>query len=267
MSARILVVLLLSMLFTACVARGGVYHQVLPGQTLYSISRSYNVDESYLARINGIDDPTRLQPGQQLYIPGADQVRRVPVTVPSSTTPTPTPTPTPNATPSTPVANARSLKPSTGTPVTIPVSPQSPAIVMAPAKEHSVPPPHVADKFIWPLKGKLVRRFGSKDHGALCKGLEISAAQGTPVVSAAAGKVIYSGDGISGYGNLIIVRHDDSFFTVYGFNRENLVSSGAFVSKGQQIARVGVPPKGGSARLYFEIRYGKKPVDPIFYLP
>jgi lipoprotein NlpD len=87
------------------------------------------------------------------------------------------------------------------------------------------------------------------------------------VVSAAAGRVIYSGNGIRGYGNLIILKHDDSFYTIYGFNAKNLVESGSFVSKGEKIALAGSPPNGGSPRLYFEIRHGKTAVDPIFYLP
>jgi lipoprotein NlpD len=97
--------------------------------------------------------------------------------------------------------------------------------------------------------------------------VEISAVSGTPVLSAAAGRVIYSGDGIRTYGNLIILRHDNDFFTVYGFNQKNIVDAGTFVSKGERIALSGAPPAGGKPRLYFEIRRGKEPVDPIFYLP
>ena len=255
MPARFLVVLLATILLTACSASGGVYHRVLPGQTLYSISRTYGIDERYLARINGINDPTQLQAGQQIYIPGADQKRRVPVTVAS---PEKRPDPTPTRIPKAVAPATESRKP---IPKAAPEAP-SPA-----TRTVNGPPPISRGRFAWPLQGDLLKRFGSKSGGTLCKGLEIAATLGAPVRSAAAGKVIYSGDGISGYGNLIIVRHDNSFFTVYGYNQKNLVASGAFVSRGQQIARAGVPPKGGSPRLYFEIRYGKKPVDPTFYLP
>ncbi|MBE0502359.1 MAG: M23 family metallopeptidase [Desulfuromonadales bacterium] len=112
----------------------------------------------------------------------------------------------------------------------------------------------------------MVKKFDSQSSVG-SKGIEITASSGTPVSSAAAGKVIYSGDGISGYGNLLIVRHDDSFFTVYGYNKKNLVQTGAFVSKGEKIALSGQPPAGGAPRVYFEIRYGKKPVNPLSYLP
>ncbi len=260
MPARILLIFFSLLFLPACVTGGGVYHKVLPGQTLYSISRSYAVDERYLARINGIDDPTQLKAGQQLYIPGATRRRNVPATVAAGSPSEARAVPPREAVSRTPVKTGE------GSPAAVSPPPVPPSAVVVKGGRHAVPEV-VRGKFIWPVQGKLLKRFGSNSHGALCKGLEISAVAGAPVVSAAAGKVIYSGDGINGFGNLIIVRHDDSFFTVYGFNQKNLVPSGAFVSKGQQIARAGIPPKGGGARLYFEIRYGKKPVDPIFYLP
>lgn len=260
MPARILVVLLVQMLLFACTATGGVYHRVLPGQTLYSISRTYGVNERYLARINDIDDPAQLKAGRQLYIPGANQVRRVPVTVQHGMSDGAGESPSRRGRTSPPPATA-AVAPKRQATVKRPASP--PAKSGTSARDAHGQRPH----FIWPIHGKLLKRFGSRSGGGLCKGVEIATAPGATVLAAAAGKVIYSGDGISGYGNLIIVRHDDSFFTVYGFNRKNLVSSGAFVSKGQHIALAGVPPKGGSARLYFEIRHGKKPVNPIFYLP
>jgi lipoprotein NlpD len=112
----------------------------------------------------------------------------------------------------------------------------------------------------------VVRNFGSSG-GTLNKGIEISSPVGSAVHSAGAGRVIYSSDGVAGYGNLIIIRHDDGFFSVYGFNKKNLVQVGTFVSRGQRIALSGSPPGGGSPRLHFEIRNGKDAVNPIFYLP
>ena len=258
MSLRLFFQCVLVCFLFACTTGGGVYHTVKKGQTLYRISRTYGVEESYLARINGISGPSLLQSGQQLYIPGAQHVRHVPVTNRSAPANTrarasspPRPSPAESAGKPAPVPKAvpvpRAAKPET---------------VQAPKK----PPTAERGRFIWPAKGKLVAKFGDK-KGGVCKGLEIALKKGTAVVSAAAGKVIYSGDGITGYGNLVIVRHDDSYFTVYGYNRKNFVSKGDFVSKGQKIALSGAPPKGGPPRLYFEIRYGKKPVDPIFYLP
>ena len=90
---------------------------------------------------------------------------------------------------------------------------------------------------------------------------------GSEVTAAAAGKVIYSGDGVNGYGYLIILQHEDDLFTVYGFNQKNLVRQGDYVSKGERIALSGIPPSGGKARLHFEVRKGKQAVNPILYLP
>lgn len=255
----LLVLCTLLLLTAACVGprESGVYHTVRKGQTLYTISRVYQVDERYLARINGISDPTRLQVGDALFIPGARHLASVPATVPDIVDPVPhKPRP-------------ETVKPKPAKPVQ-PTRPKPPpAIKPAPAKPAPKASKPVATltkgRLIWPVRGKLLKRFDARTGGS--KGLEIAVDSGTSVASAAAGKVIYSGDGITGYGNLVIVRHDDSLFTVYGYNRKNLVSVGAFVSKGEKIALAGTPPSGGKPRLYFEIRQGKKPVDPLFYLP
>jgi lipoprotein NlpD len=236
----------LLVLLWGCTVPHGIYLTVLPGQTLFRISRTYGVDERYLARINGIDDPGHLQVGDRLFIPGAKKIKPI------------SPPPSPSvAKPARSVVAAGS-----------PSSPR-PASVGATRKNFSQtrPPPGATKiKFVWPVKGKILSRFGAT-ASPYRKGLEIAAPPGNPVVSAAAGKVIYSGAGIRGYGNLIILKHDNSFYTVYGFNRKNLVKAGSFVSEGQEIALSGSPPDGGRPCLYFELRSGRTAVDPIFYLP
>lgn len=233
----------------SCTTPKGVYHEVKEGQTLYRISREYRVEEAYLARINNISDPTELQIGKRLFIPGAARVLNVPATnkpaPPVVFQPRPPVKTKPKATTTAKKASSKPTKSST---------------VKAPSAKPD------KKRFKWPLKGKVIRCFSEKGKDP-CKGIEISVSENTPVKAAAAGSVIYSGDGIRGYGNLIIVKHDDSYFTVYGYNRRNLVRSGAFVSKGQKIAYSGSPPGGGAPRLHFEIRYGKKSVDPAKYLP
>lgn len=242
-----------------CSAQPGFYHTVEPGQTLYRIGRAYQVDERHLARINGIDDPTTLRVGQRLYIPEATRAVAVavekPVSSPSAQAKKP-----PERKPLQPQAPSEPLsKPTAKT------APAAQPLSRGPAEK---PPPRAPDKgrFQWPLKGTLIRGFGS-NGGVLSKGIEIAAPAGSPVHSAGAGRVIYSSDGVAGYGHLIIIRHDDGFFSVYGFNKKNLVTVGTFVSRGQRIALSGTPPGGGSPRLHFEIRNGKDAVDPIFYLP
>lgn len=263
MPFRYFPVLLVIMLMAACSSRAGVYHTVKKGQTLYTISRTYQVDESYLARINGIANPSQLKAGQQLYIPGRERIRHVPVTVHSP----PPPKSSREKSPGGPVADHRPTvtQPKVASAAPAKAPPKTAPNVAHPASARGEPPKDPG-RFLWPARGKILKKYGA-GKGVGSKGLEIGLPVGSTVSCAAAGKVIYSGDGITGYGNLVIVRHDDSFFTVYGFNRKNLVKNGDFVSKGEKIALSGVPPKGGTPRLYFEIRYGKKPVNPIFYLP
>ena len=133
-------------------------------------------------------------------------------------------------------------------------------------KQEKIAPAPVKGFFIWPVKGKLLNKFGSQGQ-KIYKGIEIDVPSGTAVVAAASGKVIYSGNGIPGYGNLVILEHSDSFFSVYGFNQKNLVKMNDHVGQGDKIALSGSPPSGQSARLHFEIRKGKSAVNPILYLP
>ncbi len=232
----------------------GVYHIVEPGQTLFRISRTYGVDRDYLARINNISDPTQLRSGTRLYIPGASQQRRVEVvTAPSAPATTTRPAPAPQPPP-------RSSSP----PAPIPTPAPRPAPVPAtPPTTASVP----QKKLGWPLKGRVVRQFSSAAEAGAGRGIEIAAKSGTSVLAAEAGRVIYSGDGVSGYGHLVILQHDNQLFTVYGFNQRNLVNQGVFVSRGDRIALSGTPPAGGEPRLHFEVRSGKEPVNPQLYLP
>lgn len=118
------------------------------------------------------------------------------------------------------------------------------------------------------LSGRSRGRWLKIQHPFPCRkqGVEISVSSGTPVSSAAAGKVIYSGDGITGYGNLLIVRHDDSFLP-YTVTIRKIWFRPVRLSVKVKIALSGQPPSGGVPRVYFEIRYGKKPVDPVTYLP
>lgn len=115
----------------------------------------------------------------------------------------------------------------------------------------------------WPTTGKLVTRYSPSDGK---KGLDIQGKIGQPIKAAAAGKVVYSGNGLIGYGNLIIVKHSDTYLSAYGHNRRLLVKEGAMVKQGEKIAEMGDSGKEG-VMLHFEIRRDGKPVDPLGYLP
>lgn len=121
-------------------------------------------------------------------------------------------------------------------------------------------------RFIWPVKGKIIVRFKEKGEYR-SNGIEIGASPGTPVVAADDGEVVYSGKGIRGMGNLVIIRHKGGFYTTYANNERNLVKEGQKVKQGEKIAIVGYSRLSNTSALYFEIRKGKRPRNPLFYLP
>jgi lipoprotein NlpD len=114
----------------------------------------------------------------------------------------------------------------------------------------------------WPARGRVVRRFGS----AGSNGIDIAGRPGQPVRAASAGRVVYSGGGLRGYGELIIVKHNKRYLSAYAHNEEALVKEGDIVAGGQRIATIG---RTGTDRvkLHFEIRRDGKPVNPLRYLP
>jgi lipoprotein NlpD len=118
-------------------------------------------------------------------------------------------------------------------------------------------------QWVWPASGKLVHAF---NQGSNPKGVAIRGTPGQPVFATAAGKVVYSGSGLRGYGKLIIIKHNSTYLSVYAHNRELLVKEGEQVTKGQKIAEMGGASVDGVA-LHFEIRRLGKPVDPLKFLP
>ncbi len=117
--------------------------------------------------------------------------------------------------------------------------------------------------WLWPAKGKVVSGFSET---ANLKGIDIAGTAGDPVIASAAGKVLYVGTGLRGYGKLVIVKHNKSWFSVYAHNREILVKEGQQVTRGQKIAEMG-NTDADQVKLHFEIRRMGKPVDPARYLP
>ncbi len=218
-----------------------VYHTVRPGDTLYSIAWRYGYDYREVAGWNRINPPYRIYVGQRVLV------------VPTS-------------------RGARVEERSIGTaPAARPAAPAA-APVPAPAKKttQSVPlekpsaRPHQSPvRWQWPTSGNLKRGF---NNAASKKGIAIAGRPGQPVYAAAGGDVVYSGSGLVGYGNLVIIKHDDVFLSAYGHNRRLLVKEGTKVKPGQMIAEMGETAKDG-ALLHFEIRQEGKPVDPVRYLP
>lgn len=134
------------------------------------------------------------------------------------------------------------------------------------ARERSSTVLYEKGKFIWPVEGRVTARFGTTEKRQH-DGIDIAAPVGTPIRAACNGRVVYSDNKIRGYGNLIIIEHADSFFTVYAHNKENIVAEEVTVSQGDVIAHVGKTGNATGPHLHFEIRKGSKPLDPGLFLP
>lgn len=224
---------------------------VRKGETLYRIATRHGISPLDLAMWNRIAPPYTIYPGQRLRL----------------TPPAPRRDPPPAARPSTPpVAGARPPAPTPARPQ--PPATRPPATTGSPPGSQTTPPPAapVAAAFAWrwPAEGNLVGRFAAGDPTR--QGIDIAGAAGSPVRAAADGVVVYSGSGLVGYGELIIVKHDEQWLSAYGHNRARLVNEGQRVRAGEQIAEMG---RSGAARdmLHFEIRYNGRPQDPLSHLP
>jgi len=113
----------------------------------------------------------------------------------------------------------------------------------------------------WPVKGKILHKFSKRNNG-----IDIVAKTGTPVVATSSGKVVYAGNGLRGYGNLLIIKHNTTYFSAYAHNRRLFVKEGITVKTGEKIAEVGSTGTD-LVKLHFEIRKDGNPVDPLKYLP
>lgn len=235
---------------TTATAQPGGSYVVKPGDTLYKIARSNNVDVENVKRWNNLSDPNQISVGQVLKLSGggaaaggATQVTPVASAKSSSTQPRPLDQPSDSG--------AATSTPSTATP--------------APAPTPAEKPARAADAGVinwgWPATGQITQGFNNNT-----KGIDIAGNLGDPVIAAADGKVMYSGNGVRGLGNLIIVNHQNGFITAYAHNRALLVKTGQDVKRGAKIAEIG-QSDATSPRLHFEIRRQGTPVDPMQYLP
>ena len=236
---------------TRSVAVTGGY-TVKPGDSLYSISFSTGSDWRDLAALNGIAPPYTIYPGQTLRIGAAAPGRQQAAAPP-------------------PVARAIAA-PDAGGPVSTAPAGSMPSVQAPPAPPPSSSAPVVAPAapplrpgaWQWPSAGRMIRGFsrGAQPH----KGVDIEGKSGDPVLAANSGSVVYAGNGVRGYGNLLILKHDATFLSAYAHNSRLLVKEGDVVAGGQKIAEVG---DSGTDRfkLHFEVRKQGNPIDPLTILP
>ena len=207
-------------------------HVVGKGETLFSIAWAYGLDYRELARANGIDQSYVIHPGQVLKLT-------------ESTAPASTPKPVAST-----KTNGQSKAINNANP-----TPVKPVIK------------NISDSKItwqWPASGKIIQAFS--ESGSVNKGIDIAGNLGDAVSASASGRVVYAGSGLLGYGQLIIIKHNDQFLSAYAHNRVLLVKEGDAVKAGQKIAEIGASG-ADKVKLHFEIRRDGKPVDPEDYLP
>lgn len=231
-------------------------HTVTRGDTLYSIAWQYGYDYRQVASWNSIDEPYQIFPGQELVIIAPDW-RRIPDRPPpgrsASRESAPSDMASPSKRPAVVASRQRADRQASG--------PKSVASAPSPAPKPKPKPTHNVT-WAWPTDGEVVERYADRKGR---KGINIKGSAGQPVRASAAGNVVYSGDGLIGYGNLVIIKHDDVYLSAYAHNRKLLVKEGEKVRRGQKIAEMGHTLKRGSI-LHFEIRRNGKPVDPMGFL-
>lgn len=213
------------------VSDNGNWYTVHKGDTLFSIAFAHGKDYRDVARINRIQPPYTIYPGQR--------IRLIPVRSMTK--------PAKPAKPAKKPAGRNTKKATTGH--------KAPAV-------NKPSPAKIA--WAWPVKGEIIRQFSP---GAPRKrGIGISGKPGQAVYSAAAGKVVYSGSGLIGYGNLIIVKHSERYLSAYAHNRQVYIREGQAVKRGEKIASMGLN-ENNVPMLHFEIRKDGRPVNPVRYLP
>ncbi|HYR05367.1 MAG TPA: peptidoglycan DD-metalloendopeptidase family protein [Gallionella sp.] len=248
---------------------------VQKGDTLYSIAFNYGFDYRELAELNGIQDPSVIQIGQQIRLfRGKTAVR--PVTAVDSKPIEPSVKEQPRlakyAYSEAAVAQIERVqqeptKPDvavTARPEAKP-KPEARLETKAEAKPDSGDDDGADEALEWsiPTKGKLIAEFS---ESANRKGIDIAGKLGQPITASAPGKVVYSGSGLRGYGKLVIIKHNKTYLSAYAHNDQVLVKEGQTVTRGQKIAEMG-NTDADQVKLHFEVRRFGKPVDPAKYLP
>ena len=211
------------------VSRGPGWYTVKRSDTLYSIAWRYGLDYKQLAQWNGIGLNEPIFPGQRLRLirPADSAVAERESAAETGSAPTPAPT----------------------------IS----SIPADDSREEGRNP----QAWLWPTDGKPLNTFSASDLDR--RGIDIAGKRGQSVRAVADGRVVYSGNGLAGYGNLIIIKHSDTFLSAYAYCQERLVREGASVRAGDLVAKMG--HRDNQAKLHFEIRRNGKPVDPMKYLP
>jgi len=230
--------------------------EVAAGESIYAISWEYGIDFLDIAKWNNLKPPYRLQTGRKLVLrPGTT------ASVPASDGVVVNTLPQADTSSSTLSAPLPQKEPVQSRP-SVSKTPTKSEPAVATTKTPNLAPLSKPKKWQWPATGDVVEKYSPKKG---INGIQIAAAAGSPVRASAEGDVVYVGEGLRGYGKLIIVKHSTEFLSAYAHNRRILVAEGDRVKSSQQIAEMG---NSGASRtmLHFEIRVNGKPEDPLKYL-
>jgi murein DD-endopeptidase MepM/ murein hydrolase activator NlpD len=212
---------------------------VKDGDTIFEISRDLGVDMSALVRVNTLEKPYTIYVGQKLYLPSSRKTKNRQV------------------------ASGEKIE------LKNPQTKISRAAASRPAKRKTVdapPPPRSGGRFVWPVKGKVLSRFGPKKGGLYNDGINISATRGEPMRAAEHGIVAYAGNELRGFGNLLLIRHSGGWMTAYAHADKLIVKRGQKVKQGQIIGHAGSSGSVDRPQVHFEIRKGNNAVNPLKYL-
>jgi murein DD-endopeptidase MepM/ murein hydrolase activator NlpD len=259
-------------------------YTVKTGESLYGIARAHRVSFAQLQQVNGIADATKVKPGSVLKVPaGVTQASlgaapNAPVAPVVTATPPATAAKVAGAVAATETSRVVQVptKPVILNPQVAAVSPTAPATDPTPVVEATVEPKQkgtevaaaggamvTGQKFRWPVKGRVIANYGPRSDSTHNDGINIAVPIGTEVLAAEQGVVAYAGSELKGYGNLILLRHDNGWVTAYAHNEEILVKRGDKVKRGQGIAKAGKTGTVDQPQVHFELRQGQKPVDPM----
>ena len=210
---------------------GGVYHNLKKGENLYRVAKAYDVNQRELMRVNRISDPTEIPIGKSLWIPGARFVKKVSIA---------------------PQRTSYAKKQKTSGKI----------------KQKQTYVPYFPNKgYIWPVEGGVITsKYGTRSNKKH-DGLDIGAPTGRKIFTVQSGIVLFSGYGPTGYGKLVIVKHNKRVLSVYAHCSKILVRKGQRVTKGQVIAKVGSTGRSTGPHLHFEVRVDRKPQNPLKYIP
>lgn len=245
-------------------AAGSTTHYVNHGDTLYNVARRHQIPVSQLAAANGLAPDARLKVGSRLTVPAGSGTQlaaqpQQPAVAPAAA----------------PAAQLKPVAVASAQPAAIAAPVQKANLASAtttPSETETVSPVKSAEAagalptFRWPVRGRVIAGYGAKTNGKQNDGINVAVPEGTPVKAAEDGVVAYAGNELKGYGNLVLIRHDNGFVTAYAHASELKVKRGDKITRGQVIGKAGQTGDVASPQLHFEIRKGSSPVDPMQFL-